>query len=129
MTEIKTHLKINQDLCGIPQYTDNGKSRVHMNLTKEMAADDKGLIHGGFIFGLADYAAMIAVNHPNVVLAESSCKFLKPSVTGDKLIAKAEVTEEIKNKRIVFVEVFLEDAKVFEGTFKSVIPSKHVLDK
>ena len=32
----------------------------------EMAADDRGLVHGSFTFGLADYAAMLAVNDPSL---------------------------------------------------------------
>lgn len=32
-----------------------------------MAADEYRLVHGGFIFGLADYAVMLAINEPTVV--------------------------------------------------------------
>ena len=50
---------------------------------RSMAVDETGLVHGGYIFGLADYAAMIAVNHPNVVLGSSEVKFLKPVRAGE----------------------------------------------
>jgi acyl-coenzyme A thioesterase PaaI-like protein len=43
-----------------------------------MAADQRGLVHGGFTFGLADYAAMVAVNDPNVVLGAAEVRFLAP---------------------------------------------------
>ena len=47
-----------------------------------MAADGRGLVHGGFTFGLADFAAMCAVNDPNVVLGAATCKFLAPVQVG-----------------------------------------------
>jgi len=43
-----------------------------------MAADARGLVHGGFTFGLADYAAMLAVNEPTVVLASAQTKLITP---------------------------------------------------
>ena len=55
-----------------------------------MAADGSGLAHGGFIFGLADYAAMIAVNHPNVVLGAAEVRFLKPVVSGETVVARGQ---------------------------------------
>ena len=129
ISEINTHLKIEQRLCGTPEYTENGNAKVSMKLTEEMAADETGLVHGGFIFGLADYAAMIAVNHQNVVLASASCKFLKPSKTDETLTAKAEVISTEKNKYNIKVGVYLyaSDIKVFEGDFFAVVPKKHVL--
>ena len=55
-----------------------GYAKVTMVTTPVMSADDRGLTHGGFYFGMADYAAMLAVNDPNVVLGSAdSCRFLK----------------------------------------------------
>lgn len=125
---VNTHLNISHGLCGKPEYTKDGKAKVTLKLTKEMSADEKGLIHGGFIFGLADHAAMVAVNEPNVVLASASCKFLKPSATGDFLTACAEITSKDKNKFNVNVVVLsTNENKVFEGDFFAVVPKNHVL--
>ena len=66
-----------------------------------MAADDRGLVHGGFIFGMADYAAMVAVNDPLVVLGSAETKFLKPVQVGDTVEAVARVQSESGKKRIV----------------------------
>jgi acyl-coenzyme A thioesterase PaaI-like protein len=49
-----------------------------------MVVDAHGLVHGGFVFGLADYAAMLAVNDPNVVLGAAEARFLKPVRRGDQ---------------------------------------------
>ena len=79
--DIRTHEQIDQRLCGTPVHTENGVSKVTMNTSAEMAVDSLGLVHGGFIFGVADYAAMLAVNHPHVVLGGAEVKFLKPVMT------------------------------------------------
>ncbi|MEZ4484205.1 MAG: hotdog domain-containing protein [Syntrophotaleaceae bacterium] len=59
----------------------------------EMCADDAGLIHGGFTFGLADYSAMLAVNDPHVVLGGAETRFLAPVQCGEVMVATAEVVE------------------------------------
>ncbi|MBU0992379.1 MAG: thioesterase [Proteobacteria bacterium] len=126
---IITHLAINRELCGTPQYTKNGKSSVKLKTTPEMGADDTGLVHGGFIFGLADYAAMIAVNHPHVVLGSSEVKFLKPVRVNDTLFAEAETTSGQGKKRMVSVTVTRDSDPVFTGQFTCFVLENHVLGK
>jgi len=92
-----------------------------------MLADDVGLIHGGFIFGAADYAAMLAVNERNVVLVASDCQFLSPVKLHDVVDVVAKVRHKEGRKRNVHVKAFVLDIKVFEGEFKTVITDKHVL--
>lgn len=125
---INTHLKINKSLCGTPIELGDGYAKVKLQATEEMVADEKGLVHGGFIFGLADYASMLAVNHPNVVLAKAEVKFLKPVKLGDIMTSHAEVKEVDKNKYKVEAFVNVGDVKVFEGIFLCVVTSKHVLE-
>ena len=124
---IKTHEKIDQRLCGKPLQVEEGYSKVEMTPTANMMADDSGLIHGGFIFGLADYAAMIAVNHPNVVLGAADVKFLKPIRVGETVTAEASVVEQAGKKRIVRLTVVRADEPVFEGSFTCFVLDKHVL--
>lgn len=126
--DIRTHGKINQTLCGKPVFTENGNSQVELKTTPEMAADEKGLVHGGFVFGLADYAAMIAVNHPNVVLGGSEAKFLKPVTVGDTVIADASVETDSGKRKIVSVTARVKDTPVFQGIFACFTLEKHVLD-
>ncbi len=90
--------------------------------------DDKGLTHGGFVFGLADYAAMVAVNHPNVVLGAANVKFLKPVKVGDTLAATATKQEASGKKQVIKVEVLRGDVLVFTGDFTCFVLEKHVLD-
>ncbi|MBF0224221.1 MAG: thioesterase [Desulfobacterales bacterium] len=126
---INTHNKINNSLCGTPLIVKDGYSQVELILTENMKVDDYNLVHGGFIFGLADYAAMIAVNHPNVVLGSSEVKFLKPVIVDDILRADALVELNEGKKRIVNVSVYRNTEKVFEGKFICFALEKHVLNK
>lgn len=126
--EIKTHKSINQSLCGNPIYLALGEAQVKLKTEKSMIADEKGLIHGGFIFGLADYAAMLAVNEETVVLAKAEVKFLKPIKLGEELVAKAKVIDREGKKRRVQVEVIRGEELVFTGEFLCVVPEKHVLE-
>jgi acyl-coenzyme A thioesterase PaaI-like protein len=93
-----------------------------------MAADARGLVHGGFTFGLADYAAMLAVNEPTVVLASAQMKFLGPVVVGDRVEAEAAVERTDGKKRWVKVVVRRNGTPMLEGELMAVVPDKHILD-
>ena len=125
--QLKTHLKIDQNLSGKPVELREGYAVVVLETKENMVADEKGLIHGGFIFSLADYCAMLAVNEPTVVLASAKVDFRKPVVLGDVLKAEGKVVKSEGKKRWVEVKVFRNLDLVFEGEFLCVIPEKHVL--
>ncbi len=124
---IKTHEKINVDLNGEITLLERGYVELRLVTTPEMIADDVGLIHGGFIFSAADYAAMVAVNEKNVVLVGSDCQFLSPVKFHDEVNIIAKVRHKEGRKRNVHVEGFVLDIKVFEGEFKTVVTERHVL--
>jgi len=124
---IKTHEEINQDLNGEVIKIEDGYVELRLRTTQDMVADSVGLIHGGFIFSAADYAAMLAVNERNVVLVGSDCQFLSPVKFHDEVNFVAKVRHKEGRKRNVHVEAFVLDIKVFEGEFKTVITEKHVL--
>jgi len=125
--DILTHRDIDQELCGNPLELGEGFSRVELRTTSRMAVDATGLVHGGFIFGLADYAAMIAVNHPNVVLGTADVRFLKPVKTGEVVVADARANEKEGRKQSVSVTVRSSDTEVFVGRFMCFVLDKHVL--
>ncbi len=125
--KIETHQEINTQLCGNPLEIEDGFSRVELKTTQQMQVDKTGLVHGGFIFGLADYAAMIAVNHPNVVLGAAEVKFMKPVQADEVVLAEARIKEQKGKKQVVDVIVFRDSETVFEGTFTCFILDKHVL--
>lgn len=125
----RTHGRINHTLCGAPRSLGVGTAEVELTLTEAMRVDDSGLTHGGFAFGLADHAAMLAVNEPTVVLADASMRFLAPTVVGDHLLARAQVTDGAGKRRTVKVDVLCGDKQVAEGTFSCAVPPRHVLER
>ena len=128
--DIRTHVKISERLVGRPlEVTTSKRAVVELVATAEMEADALGLTHGGFTFGLADYAAMLAVNHPNVVLGSAQTRFIAPVKTGDTMRAEATVTNVDGKKSEVNVDVKVGERKVFTGTFQCYSLEKHVLEK
>ena len=128
MLDIRTHLAIDRNLCGEPLYIGDGESRLSFKALPEMAADNTGLVHGGFVFGLADYAAMLAVNHPHVVLGSAHVKFLKPVQVGDALEAQGAVQKVEGKKQLVDVVVNRGGNIVFSGTFTCFVLDRHILE-
>ncbi|MDK9693628.1 MAG: PaaI family thioesterase [Sulfurimonas sp.] len=124
---LTTHEKINRDLCGEIEKLEQGFISLKLVTTHDMIADSMGLIHGGFIFSAADFAAMAAVNERNVVLVASDCQFLSPVKFGDIVNFTAKVRHKEGRKRNVHVVANVLDIKVFEGEFKTVVTERHVL--
>lgn len=123
-----THPNISPSLVGVTTSIDRGTARAELVGTEEMAADGRGLVHGGFTFGLADFAAMCAVNDPNVVLGAATCKFLAPVQVGQTMVARASVDSDSGKKRKVLCEVSVDGRPVFEGEFTCFVLDRHVLD-
>lgn len=128
MNESRTHHAIDPVLVGAPVSLADGEAVVELEAIGQMAADHRGLVHGGFVFGLADYAAMLAVNDPFVVLGAAETRFTKPVRVGDVVRATARISEEKGRKRAVSVTVARGDEVVMEGTFTCFVLDAHVLD-
>ena len=124
----KTHQLASKQFVGRVIKTEAGESMVKLKTTREMAVDEYGLVHGGFVFGLADYAAMVAVNEPTVVLGKAETKFIKPVKIGEELLAIAKIVQNNNNKKMVSVKVDNENnEKIFDGVFYCYVLKKHVL--
>lgn len=124
----ETHLAVDPSLCGRVVELGGGTAEVALDTTAQMAVDDHGLVHGGFVFGLADYAAMLAVNDPCVVLAGAEVRFLEPVVVGSRIIGRARTTSVKGRKHEVSVEARVGNQLVFDGTFICIVLERHVLD-
>jgi uncharacterized protein (TIGR00369 family) len=125
--DIHTHRQIDNVFCGTPVMVAPDISRIELKTTETMQVDDHGLVHGGFIFGLADHAAMLAVNDPNVVLAGATVKFLKPVRAGESVTAEATTTDKQGKKHVVRVTVYRKEEPVFSGEFTCFALDRHVL--
>jgi len=125
-----THLLASKKLIGSVLSIGNNCATVKLTITNEMIVDTYNLSHGGFVFGLADYSAMLAINKPTVVLGKATTKFLKPVVLNDEVTAIATVTGNSNEKKAT-VSVVVKNKKnelVFEGEFVCFVLEKHVLD-
>lgn len=125
--ELNTHLKIDNTLNGNILKLDKNYAKIELKTTDIMRADEQGLIHGGFIFGAADFAAMAAVNDPFVVLAKSETKFLAPVKVGQIVVFEGTIVENDGKKYTVKVVGSIGDKKVFAGIFYTVVLARHVL--
>ena len=123
-----THLGIDPRLCGTPTTLDTGRAGVRLETVPEMAADARGLVHGGFVFGAADYAAMLCVNDPHVVLGAAESRFVAPVRVGEVVDLEAVQQSASGKKRVVEVAGHVGDRLVFTGVFTTFVLEQHVLD-
>jgi len=128
VAEPNTHLDIDRELCGKPVEIGESRAVVQFRADERMTVDDRGLVHGGFVFGLADHAAMLAVNHPNVVLIGAEVEFSAPVTLDDVAIATAEVIEREGAAYEVEATVEVDDREVVSGTFTAFVPEQYILE-
>ena len=125
----ETHLKIDPAWVGAPVTLGVGEATARLATRPEMAADDRGLVHGGFVFGLVDYAAMLAVNDPNVVLGAAELRFVAPVRVGEVVDATARRTEVRGRRHVVVVRAAVGEREVLTGTLTAFVLDHHVLDR
>jgi acyl-coenzyme A thioesterase PaaI-like protein len=128
MSRPATHLRIDPRLCGEPVSLAEGRATTRFTASESMGADDQGLVHGGFVFGLVDYAAMLAVNHPNVVLGSADVRFVAPVRVGEVVTATAIRTEHKGKKHVLEVTASVGETRVLEGTMTAFVLDRHVLE-
>ncbi|MFC6989283.1 PaaI family thioesterase [Haloplanus sp. GCM10025708] len=126
--DVQTHSEISERYVGTPERVEDGLAVVSLATTAEMRADETGLVHGGFVFGAADYAAMLAVNESTVVLAGADVEFPAPAETGDELRARAEIAQREDRRVDVDCAVTAGETTVMAGSFDCVVPDRHVLE-
>lgn len=124
---VRTHEGISERLCGTVLELQPGRARVRWVAVEECSADAHGLVHGGFVFGVADYAGMLAVNEPTVVLAKANVSFLKPVRVGDVVEAQAVAESSDGKKRTVAVEVSVAKQVVLRCELVAAVLDRHVL--
>ena len=125
--KLNTHLKIDTTLNGHVTELKEGYAKIILKTIPIMSADEQGLVHGGFIFGAADFTAMATVNTPYVVLAKSETKFLAPVKIDESVIFEGNIIQSDGRKFTIEVAGSVGEKKVFIGTFYTVVLDKHVL--
>ena len=80
-------------------------------IISETSYNNMNIVHGGYIFGLADTAAGIAAlssvfgSDVNIVTVDASINYFKPA-KGEKLIAKAKTIKPGKTISVIEVEIY-----------------------
>ena len=126
---LNTHLELDSTLNGKIIELKKDFAKVELQTLEIMKADKQGLVHGGFIFCAADYAAMACINDPFVVLAKSNTKFLAPVSVGEIVLLEAKLGSSDGFKSTVEVEAFVNEKVVFKGEFFTATLKQHVLAK
>ena len=124
----RTHLAIDQRLCGEPVSLSEGAATTRFTTTPEMAVDKRGLVHGGFVFGLVDHAAMLAINDPFVVLGGADVRFTAPVKVGEIVTATATRSQLKGAKHVVEVRATVGERPVLVGTLTAFVLDHHVLE-
>lgn len=125
---VQTHLAIDHALCGYPIALREGEAVVQLEMRPQFAVDAHGLVHGGFVFGAVDHAAMLAVNLPNVVLGEVGIRFVAPVRVGDTVLCEARVTLRSGKRHVISVRAIVGETEVLTGTLTAFVLANHVLD-
>jgi acyl-coenzyme A thioesterase PaaI-like protein len=92
-----------------------------------MRVDATGLVHGGFVFGAVDHAAMLAIGAPTVVLGAADVRFLAPVKVGERVLCTARLDRIDGKKHLVEVVAKTDAREVLRGVLTCFVPARHVL--
>lgn len=92
-----------------------GEAVLTMTVRPDMV-NGHGIVHGGFIFLLADSAFAFACNSRNerTVAAQCNISFIRPGRLGDRLVATAREISKTGRSGIYDVRVTVDDTPIAE---------------
>ena len=100
-----------------------GQATLAMTIQPHMV-NGHGIVHGGFIFTLADSAFAFACNSHNerTVAAQGAITFIRPGKLGDRLVAEAREVSRSGRSGIYDVRVTAGDVVIaeFRGHSRSI---------
>jgi len=123
---LDTHKKINDRFSGYVHSVEEGYAEIYLDIIDEMVADELGLVHGGFLFSSASFAAVAAINKPNAIVIGAQVHFFTPVRVDETVIFEAHSRHKIGKKRIVEVVGRVGDIKVFSGNFSIAVMDQHI---
>lgn len=124
--ELKTSTAIKLNLNGVVTELKKSFAKTRLFTIEDMVSDDEGLIHSGFVFSAANYAALASINEENVIAISARTNFLAPVKLGDVVEFEAQAYFDEARKRDVRVYGKVRDIKVFEATFQMVVLDEHI---
>lgn len=124
--DLKTSTSIKLNLSGVVTALEKNRAKTRLFTTTDMVCDNDGLIHSGFIFSAANYAALASINLENCITINARINFFAPAKLGDTIDFDATAYFDESRKRDVRVFGYIKDMKVFEGTFQLVTLDEHI---
>lgn len=125
-TELLSCNSLKSEICGniIKMTPDDVITRFIP--TKQMISDESNLIHSGFIFNAANYAAMCLVNQPNAITIGAEVEFLAPVEFEQEMVFLATIKQSNAKKFEILVKGTLLDIKIFEAIFHIAVFDKQL---
>lgn len=124
--ELQTCNALKSDICGSIIKITHEEVLTKFIPTKQMISDESNLIHSGFIFNAANYAAMCLVNQPYAITIGAEVEFLAPVEFEQEMMFLATIKQSNNKKFEVLVKGTLLDIKIFEATFHIAIFEKQL---
>lgn len=124
--DLQVCMEMPQNVVGEITELYRNKAIVRFVPTEKMIMDESKMIHAGFVFNSASYAAMVALNRKYSVIIASDVKFFAPIELGHEVIFKAEAVQSDTKKCEVKVEGFLLDIKIFDSMFHIAVFDKKI---
>ena len=124
--EIKTAPLTKLNFSGTAFLLDKNHAKTRFFTTADMVSDAEGLIHSGFVFMGANYAALLAINEEFCVSIGARINFFGPLKLGDVVEFDAQARFEESRKREVKVIGYVKEIKIFEGIFQLVTLEEHI---
>ena len=113
--------------CGNITKLAKGKTTVRFVPDEHMVMDRSErnqLIHSGYIFNAAAYAAMVTINKRHSIMIACDVKFLAPIELGHEMFFHAQSLQDDSKKCEVKVEGSLLDIKIFDALFHIAVFDK-----
>lgn len=126
--ELVTSTNIKLALSGVVSALEKNHAKTRLFTTAEMVCDGDGLIHSGFVFSAANYAALASINVQNCVTINARINFFAPAKLGDVIEFEAQAYFDESRRRDVRVTGRIKEIKVFEGTFQLVTLDEHIFE-
>lgn len=124
--ELKTSPNIKLNLSGTVVALEPNHAKTNFFATSEMTTDNEGLVHSGFVFSAASYAALASINETHSIMIGAKIHFYAPTKVGEMVEFDARAHFGESKKREVRVIGKTKDIKVFEGTFQVVVLEDHI---
>ena len=124
---LQTHTRLDEGYVGSIEHLSSGHCVTSLMTHSFMQADNQKMVFSGFIAAAAEYAAIAAVNEPNVIMLACESNYLAPVRLGEELRFEARVKHNDMRKREINVIAFSNNVKVYIARISVVVTEYHPL--